>query len=86
MEQSDLFEWKPYADVIATSAPSINFVVSPNNPDGRAGDPELGGASVSVHDFAYYWPHFAPITAPADYDIMLFTLSKVSGHAGSRVG
>ncbi|GAQ80308.1 Pyridoxal phosphate (PLP)-dependent transferases superfamily protein [Klebsormidium nitens] len=86
MESSELFEWRAYADVINASAPSINFVVSPNNPDGRLGDPEFPPPSVAIHDFAYYWPHFTAITAEADYDVMLFTLSKVSGHAGSRVG
>ena len=39
-----------------------------------------------MHDLAYYWPHFTPITEPKSEDVMLFTLSKLTGHAGTRVG
>ncbi|KAL0447154.1 UNVERIFIED_CONTAM: L-tryptophan--pyruvate aminotransferase 1 [Sesamum latifolium] len=34
----------------------------------------------------YYWPQYTAITSPADCDIMLFTVSKCTGHAGSRIG
>ena len=43
-------------------------------------------------DHAYLWPHFVGVGAPAvDYradnrTIALFTLSKISGHASTRVG
>ncbi|XP_042391220.1 tryptophan aminotransferase-related protein 1-like isoform X2 [Zingiber officinale] len=40
----------------------------------------------TVHDLAYYWPQYTPITHRADHDIMLFTPSKSTGHAGSRIG
>lgn len=63
------------------------MVNSPNNPDGGSRHAVVnrrGGRL--IHDFAYYWPHYAPITAAADHDIMLFTLSKCTGHAGSRIG
>ena len=36
-----------------------------------------------VYDRAYYWPHFTPVQ-PVDDDIMLFTLSKLTGHARTR--
>ncbi|RVW37455.1 Tryptophan aminotransferase-related protein 4 [Vitis vinifera] len=39
-----------------------------------------------IYDHAYYWPHFTPIPAPADEDLMIFTISKLTGHAGSRFG
>ncbi|GLU06943.1 hypothetical protein SLE2022_239270 [Rubroshorea leprosula] len=39
-----------------------------------------------IHDLAYYWPHYTAIPAPADEDLMIFTLSKLTGHAGSRFG
>ncbi|GJM93326.1 hypothetical protein PR202_ga09873 [Eleusine coracana subsp. coracana] len=63
----------------------IEFVTSPNNPDTQLRKAALGG-SMAVFDHAYYWPHFTPIPAPADEDVMMFTMSKPSGHAGSRFG
>ncbi|GJN17867.1 hypothetical protein PR202_gb04970 [Eleusine coracana subsp. coracana] len=63
----------------------IEFVTSPNNPDTQIRKAVLGG-SMAVFDHAYYWPHFTPIPAPADEDVMMFTMSKPSGHAGSRFG
>ncbi|XP_062206700.1 alliin lyase-like [Phragmites australis] len=63
----------------------IEFVTSPNNPDALLHKPVLGGSAV-IFDHAYYWPHFTHIPAPADEDVMLFTMSKPSGHAGSRFG
>ncbi|CAO1945185.1 unnamed protein product [Urochloa humidicola] len=63
----------------------IELVASPNNPDVRLQEPVLRG-SAAIVDRAYYWPHFTHIAAPADDDVMLFTMSKPSGHAGSRLG
>ena len=62
----------------------IEFVTSPNNPDGELKKPVLGGKT--IYDHAYYWPHFTPIPAPSDQDLMIFTLSKLTGHAGARFG
>ena len=65
----------------------IEFVTAPNNPDGRLNKAVLQGPNVkTIYDRAYYWPHFTPIPAPADEDLMIFTLSKLTGHAGSRFG
>lgn len=42
----------------------------------------------AVFDSAYYWPHFTPIegaprtTELREHDVALFTLSKLTGHAG----
>ncbi|KAJ0985580.1 hypothetical protein J5N97_003936 [Dioscorea zingiberensis] len=69
----------------ASSNKVIEFVTSPNNPDGLITQSVLNGSS-SIHDHAYYWPHFTAITAPADEDVMIFTTSKLTGHAGSRFG
>ncbi|TVU35306.1 hypothetical protein EJB05_17190 [Eragrostis curvula] len=63
----------------------IEFVTAPNNPDTELREPVLRG-SAAVFDRAYYWPHFTPIPEPADEDVMMFTISKPSGHAGSRLG
>lgn len=38
-----------------------------------------------IYDHAYYWPHFTPIPAAVEYgdrDVAIFTLSKLTGHAG----
>jgi histidinol-phosphate/aromatic aminotransferase/cobyric acid decarboxylase-like protein len=63
----------------------IEFVTSPNNPDAQLRKPVVGGASAIV-DHAYYWPHFTHIPEAADEDVMIFTVSKLSGHASSRFG
>ncbi|CAN0928334.1 Tryptophan aminotransferase-related protein 4 [Linum grandiflorum] len=70
----------------------IEFVTSPNNPDGKLNRAVLQGRpnSKAIYDRAYYWPHFTPIPPPAadddDPDVVIFTLSKLTGHAGSRFG
>jgi hypothetical protein len=65
----------------------IEFVTSPNNPDGHLKKAVVQGPLArSINDHAYYWPHFTAIPAPADGDVMIFTISKLTGHAGSRFG
>ncbi|CAN6928695.1 unnamed protein product [Brassica oleracea] len=65
----------------------IEIVTSPNNPDGKLKRAVLEGPNIkSIHDYAYYWPHFTPITHLADEDVSLFSLTKTTGHAGSRFG
>lgn len=65
----------------------IEFVTSPNNPDGQPNKAVLSGPNAkAIHDHAYYWPHFSPIPTPADEDVMVFTISKLTGHAGTRFG
>ncbi|KAL5173605.1 Tryptophan aminotransferase-related protein 4 [Glycine soja] len=62
----------------------IELVTSPNNPDGHTKKAVL--SFKTIHDLAYYWPHFRPILTPADEDLMIFTLSRLTGDAGSRLG
>ncbi|KAG8084929.1 hypothetical protein GUJ93_ZPchr0010g10132 [Zizania palustris] len=65
----------------------IELVCSPNNPDGGVREAVLkSGTGVAVHDLAYYWPQYTPITEAAAHDVMLFTASKCTGHAGTRLG
>ncbi|XP_047311351.1 tryptophan aminotransferase-related protein 2-like [Impatiens glandulifera] len=66
----------------------IELVTSPNNPDGSIRQAVVvnGSDGIVIHDLAYYWPQYTPITFHADYDLMLFTVSKSTGHAGSRIG
>lgn len=91
--QTDYFESKDYVfkgDTTPwhnTSDTVIEFVTAPNNPDGQMNKATLNGPNVkTIHDHAYYWPHYTPITSPFNHDLMLFTISKVTGHAGSRFG
>lgn len=95
--QTEMFEtahyhWAGDANVYAeeqglSNESTIEFVTSPNNPDALIRQAVLNGSNAStVYDLAYYWPHFTAITGARDNDVMLFTLSKVTGHAGSRVG
>ncbi|XP_015886333.2 tryptophan aminotransferase-related protein 4-like isoform X1 [Ziziphus jujuba] len=65
----------------------IEFVTSPNNPDGKLNKAVLQGPNAkAIYDRVYYWPHFTAIPASADEDIMLFSISKLTGHAGARFG
>ncbi|CAH2046423.1 unnamed protein product, partial [Thlaspi arvense] len=65
----------------------IEVVTSPSNPDGKLKRAVLDGPNVkTIHDCAYYWPHFLPTTHQVDEDLSLFSLSKATGHAGSRFG
>ncbi|KAF4365906.1 hypothetical protein G4B88_008379 [Cannabis sativa] len=65
----------------------IEIVTSPNNPDGKLNRARLQHPNAkAIYDRVYYWPQFTPISAPADDDIMLFSLSKLTGHAGTRFG
>ncbi|GKC46050.1 tryptophan aminotransferase-related protein 3-like protein [Tanacetum coccineum] len=57
----------------------VEFVTSPNNPDGELKTSVLEGKT--IYDHAYFWPHFTPIPGPSDHDLMIFTLSKLTGHA-----
>ncbi|CAL0328560.1 unnamed protein product [Lupinus luteus] len=65
----------------------IEFATSPNNPEGKLTKALLNGSNVkTIYDHAYYWPHFTPIPSPSDEDLMVFTISKLTGHAGTRFG
>ncbi|ONH90218.1 hypothetical protein PRUPE_8G041300 [Prunus persica] len=65
----------------------IEFVTSPNNPDGQLNKANVQGPNAkAIYDRVYYWPHFTAIPTPANDDIMIFAISKLTGHAGSRFG
>lgn len=94
--QTELFESKKY-NFRGDATPWINntndniieIVTSPSNPVGELKEPTLNTTRRNVkmiYDRAYYWPHYTAIPAPADEDLMLFTISKLTGHAGSRFG
>lgn len=65
----------------------IEFVTTPNNPDGKVRwDPHYKSSNYVVHDMVYYWPYLTDTSYKADKDIMIFSLSKLTGHAGTRFG
>ncbi|CAL9115699.1 unnamed protein product [Musa acuminata var. zebrina] len=84
--RSGLYRWAGDASTFEGDA-YIEFVCSPNNPDGSIREAVLSSKNgKTIHDLAYYWPQYTPITGAADHDIMLFTVSKSTGHAGARLG
>ncbi|KAL6559376.1 hypothetical protein OROGR_004493 [Orobanche gracilis] len=87
--KSGLYKWGGNAHKFKKdNKPYIELVTSPNNPDGSSRQAVVGqDQGILIHDLAYYWPQYTPISSPpADHDIMLFTVSKSTGHAGTRLG
>ncbi|XP_004501887.1 tryptophan aminotransferase-related protein 2-like [Cicer arietinum] len=85
--KSGLYKWGGNADSYEKEGPYIEVVTSPNNPDGHVRRSKVNRSEgLLLHDLAYYWPQYTPISSPADYDLTLFTLSKTTGHAGMRIG
>ena len=87
--RSGLYKWAGDAYAFDKDEPYIEVVNTPNNPDGSTREAVVkngNGKGKLIYDFAYYWPQYTAITSAADHDIMLFTLSKCTGHAGSRIG
>lgn len=91
--RSGLYKWAGDAYSFEKGGPYIEIVTSPNNPDGTTREAVVINSPSNHHDqgkvmydLAYYWPQYTPITRAADYDIMYFTFSKSTGHAGSRIG
>nr|AIS86101.1 tryptophan aminotransferase 1 [Catharanthus roseus] len=88
--KSGLYKWGGDAHSFNDKEePFIEMVTSPNNPSGVIREPVVNGGGAKgkvIYDLAYYWPQYTPITAKLDHDLMLFTVSKCTGHAGSRIG
>ncbi|GJM94734.1 hypothetical protein PR202_ga11407 [Eleusine coracana subsp. coracana] len=87
LQLSGHFRWAGDANAF-TGENYIELVCSPNNPDGAVREAALSssGTAKLIHDLVYYWPQYTAITVRAAHDIMLFTLSKITGHAGTRIG
>ncbi|BBH08975.1 tryptophan aminotransferase of Arabidopsis 1, partial [Prunus dulcis] len=67
-------ETHPHFLIYSEAGKVIEFVTSPNNPDGKLNKAVLHGPNASaIYDRVYYWPHFTAIPNPADDDLMLFS-------------
>ncbi|PNX56973.1 alliin lyase [Trifolium pratense] len=68
--------------------PYIEVVTFPNNPTEtlRVLVVNSGVEGKIIYDLAYYWPQYTPITYQLGHDVVVFTFSKCTGHAGSRIG
>ncbi|KAB2621032.1 tryptophan aminotransferase-related protein 4-like [Pyrus ussuriensis x Pyrus communis] len=76
-----------FQNISDDTANVIEYVTSPNNPDGQLKKAMFQGPNAkAIYDRVYYWPHFTAIPAPADDDLMIFSISKFTGHAGTRFG
>ena len=62
---------------------TYEILTYPNNPDGSKRNPISKNV---IYDCIYYWPHFTEIDVKLEHDIMIFSASKHTGHAGSRLG
>ncbi|XP_057419865.1 tryptophan aminotransferase-related protein 2-like isoform X2 [Lotus japonicus] len=86
-QKSGLHKWDGDAESFDKDGPYIELVTSPNNPDGYTRRSVVNRSQgILVHDLAYYWPQYTPISSPSDHDLTLFTVSKSTGHAGMRIG
>ncbi|MED6211965.1 Tryptophan aminotransferase- protein 2 [Stylosanthes scabra] len=89
-QKSGLYKWGGDAETYdgEKDGPFIELVTSPNNPDGYTRESVVKNNTHGffIHDLAYYWPHYTPISYPSDHDLSLFTLSKSTGHAATRIG
>ncbi|MGH7241105.1 MAG: aminotransferase class I/II-fold pyridoxal phosphate-dependent enzyme [Candidatus Saccharimonadales bacterium] len=67
--------------------PSKSFaeiITNPNNPDNKVRT-EKSEHGYSIYDLCYNWPQYTNIVRYAE-DIMVFSLGKATGHAGTRIG
>jgi hypothetical protein len=65
----------------------LEYITHPNNPSGVMRGPRYPGAAFSVYDCVYFWPSLVTMPAtPLDTEVALFSMSKMAGLAGTRVG
>ena len=67
----------------------IEFVTVPNNPDNKYREPYYKNAACTIYDDVYLWPsitNLADMNTPLESEISLFSMSKLTGHAGTRFG
>lgn len=70
-------------DVGESPLSEIEIVVQPHNPLNSI-MPPLGGGK-KIYDYCYNWPQYVDVFK-GNKDLMVFSLSKSTGHAASRIG
>jgi len=63
------------------SEKSIKIISNPNNPDSLIRDE----TKCDILDACYNWPQYTDVTK-YDHPVMVFSLSKATGHASTRIG
>jgi len=63
----------------------IEIITTPNNPTGEHRKPVYEN-SLQIYDMVYNWPSLTGIDMKHAGPVMLFSMSKLSGHAGLRLG
>lgn len=81
-------EWINYFQSTSSLSNSciVDIITMPGNPDATMMDQKSSPCTFQVYDLAYYWPQYTPIVEKIHHDLMMFTLTKLTGHAGTRVG
>ena len=66
---------------------SAEIITIPSNPENFTNE-KKSVCTYTIHDLCYYWPQYCSESSHIKRkdDIMLFGLSKATGHAGTRVG
>lgn len=88
-----LINWIRFRDYLEVDQENLlEFVTTPNNPDGRIIKP-VTGAYWTIHDRVNHWPFFMNADSSDFYletlendKISIFSLSKVLSFSGSRLG
>lgn len=60
----------------------ISLLTTPNNPDGEM----YTKYKADIRDACYNWPQYTKKPALLDDDVVIFSLSKLSGHSSTRIG
>eukprot|EP01080_Neovahlkampfia_damariscottae_P001123 gene1123-10637_t len=81
-----VLQWSTKLDLPFGGRDVIEVVNIPNNPSGERMTPHYNNPNYRIYDLVYYWSCITNTTQIYDENLMLFTLSKLSGHAGSRFG
>jgi len=65
--------------------PDIEIVTCPNNPNGVCNTARFPQSTI-LFDAVFLWPSYAQDFVARDHPVQIFSLSKLTGHSGSRLG